>query len=386
MSANPAILAVDVAADAARSASVRPATSENAAPDEAAPLWLERGRIPCLDGLRAFSIAMVFVEHAIHVSGTLPAGPLGRLLGNMGGIGVDIFFAISGFLITLLLLRESRRTHTISLKEFYIRRFLRLMPAAVVFLLVVFVLDRLGRVPMSAGNWVHVLTYTVNFDANPTWETGHLWSLSIEEQFYFLWPLTLLVLGAGRARAGVIGWLLAAPVVRLALLRVFPHDFGRYENWTPLRVDSIAAGCLLALVAHHPKFLRLALPRHPAALALIGAAALGLVVNFLVGTRIDMYGVAVENSFRAALIAVIIWLSINQASSLWGRLLDSRPMVTIGILSYSLYLWQQLFLVPHATERVRTLPWAIFAAIACAVASYVLVERPFLRLKDRFGR
>jgi peptidoglycan/LPS O-acetylase OafA/YrhL len=195
-----------------------------------------------------------------------------------------------------------------------------------------------------------------------------------------------LALGAVRARVAVIAWLLAAPVVRLALLKVFPHDFGRYENWTPLRVDSIAAGCLLALIAHHPTFLRLARPRRPVALALIAAAALGLVVNFLIATRISMYGVAVENSIRAGFIVVIIWLSINQAGTLWGKLLDSRPLVTIGVLSYSLYLWQQLFLAPHATEWVRTLPWAVFAAIACAVASYVLVERPFLRLKDKFGR
>lgn len=375
----PAILPGAVAADELAAA---PAVRA----DEPAPRWLERGRIPCLDGLRALSIALVFIEHSIVSSGHLPAGHWRAVVGHLGGIGVDVFFAISGFLITLLLLRESRRTGTISLKGFYIRRFLRLMPAAIAFLTVVFVLFMMGTIPMSGRNWLHVMTYTVNFDPHPRWEVGHLWSLSIEEQFYFLWPLTLLLLGAGRARVLAVVWLLAAPVVRFVMLRMHPHDMGRFDTWTHIRVDCIAAGCLLALVAGDPSFRRLTRTTPAVAMTLIAMAVVGLFVNVLIGDRIALWGVTVGHSVRAACIVTLIWLSINHFGSRWGRVLDSRPFVAVGILSYSLYLWQQIFLVPNAHQWVRTLPWAVIAAVACATASYLLIERPFLKLKDRFER
>src|SRR5689334_17721171 len=105
---------------------------------DASPTWLDRGRIPCLDGLRALSILLVFVEHILTTGGyARGAGRLFHPIGNMGVLGVDVFFTISGFLITLLLVREWEKFGTISLKGFYTRRFLRLMPAMGVFLLTI---------------------------------------------------------------------------------------------------------------------------------------------------------------------------------------------------------------------------------------------------------
>src|SRR5439155_13732768 len=115
------------------------------------------------------------------------------------GLGPNIFFVISGFLITLLFLRESQRTGTISIKGFYSRRIMRLTPVFAIFVLTIFAMGHLGWVHMPVSEWIHVLTYTVNFQEVPVHEVGHLWSLSIEEQFYLLWPITLLLLGQARA-------------------------------------------------------------------------------------------------------------------------------------------------------------------------------------------
>jgi peptidoglycan/LPS O-acetylase OafA/YrhL len=353
---------------------------------DARPAWLDRGRIPVLDGLRALSIALVFLEHGSDATGYHAPGILRRLLGTIGALGVDVFFAISGFLITLLLVREFRRTQRISLRGFYVRRFLRLMPAAIVFLLTVFVMQLLGRTALDGRNWLHVLTYTVNFDARPAWITGHLWSLSIEEQFYMLWPLALVLLGPWRAGAGAALWLAGAPVLRFVMLRLHPHDMGRFDNWTPIRVDCIAAGCLLALVAWSDEFRRRTRTSSAGSIGVVAGAIVLLFASFLLGLRVAVYGVTIGHSVRALCIVALIWYSINYAGSAWGRLLELRPFVFVGVLSYSLYLWQQPFLAPHGVRWVSSPLWGLVLAVSVAVLSYVFVERPFLRLKDGLGR
>lgn len=359
---------------------------------EPRPQWLDRGRIPCLDGLRAFSIALVFLEHISlvvsrgHAGGHAPLDGVAWYFGNVGGVGVDVFFAISGFLITLLLIREYNRANTISLKGFYTRRFLRLMPAAFVFIGTIFALQLAGRLHLTGRNWGHVLTYTANFDPRPAWQTGHLWSLSIEEQFYFVWPIALLFLGPRRAGIAALVWLIGAPVLRFVLLRLHPHDVGRFDFWTPVRVDCIAAGCLLALLAGDERFRRLTRASRPVAAVLVVGAVFLIFASYVAGDLVPLYGMTVAHSVRAACILAIIWLSINHASSAWGRLLEWRLLVGIGILSYSLYLWQQLFLGPNSGWSPASISLNVGLAVAAALGSYFLVERPFLRIKERAGK
>ena len=356
-----------------------------AATDEPAPAWLDRGRIPCLDGLRAISITLVFIEHVCAAGGYIGTGGAGKALGNIGVLGVDVFFTISGFLITLLLVREWDRNNTVSLKGFYTRRFLRLMPAMAVFLLAVAVLQWFGHGNATHANWAHLLTYTVNFDPHVR-SAGHLWSLSIEEQFYFVWPLLILILAPRGGRAVAILWLLAAPVVRFVVFRFHPHDMGRFDNWTPFRVDTIAAGCLLGLLASDPAFRRLTRVSARRAAALVAAAVLVMIAAYLVGFRVSIFQVTVGHSVRAVCIAAVIWLTINNTGTAWARLLDTKVFVAVGVLSYSLYVWHQPFFAPGADVERFGLPLRLVCAIAAAVASYFLVERPFLRLKDRVGR
>src|SRR5207244_1141178 len=142
---------------------------------------------------------------------------------RVGTTGVDVFFAISGFLITLLLLRELEHSGTLSLKRFYLRRALRLIPAYLAFLIVLFGLSRMGLTHVSERAWLGALTYTVNFHLGYTpWEGLHFWSLSAEEQFYLLWPPLLLLLRPKRARFMVLAYLAAAPALRLLLWIGFP--------------------------------------------------------------------------------------------------------------------------------------------------------------------
>ncbi|MEO7329892.1 MAG: acyltransferase, partial [Minicystis sp.] len=151
-------------------------------------------RIPSLDGLRAISILVVLFGH---MAGTrnFAFSFLDRLpTSELANFGVRVFFVISGFLITRLLFEEHARSGTVSLRGFYLRRTLRIFPAFYVFVAVVLVLDRLGKITLLPYDALTALTYTMNFHptASRSWQVGHLWSLSVEEQFYLLWPAIVL--------------------------------------------------------------------------------------------------------------------------------------------------------------------------------------------------
>jgi peptidoglycan/LPS O-acetylase OafA/YrhL len=139
-------------------------------------------RIPSLDGLRAISVSLVLIGHLAR------AGYTPQYTATYTGGGVHMFFIISGYLITTILLGEHARTSTINLREFYIRRAYRILPAAGVFML--FAMIACWR-EMSWLNLAAMLLYLVNYDATKPWMIGHLWSLGVEEQFYLLWPSAL---------------------------------------------------------------------------------------------------------------------------------------------------------------------------------------------------
>jgi len=157
----------------------------------------DAGTLPSLDGLRAFSIGLVLLGHAIGL-GEKRSFHF-RYFFLHDGLGVHIFFVISGFLITTLLLTERAEFGSISVRLFYIRRALRILPAFGVLAATTFILSSLGYLDVPSWLWVFVFTYTVNFSAfastfsfaHGVWAVGHLWSLSVEEQFYLLWPLVL---------------------------------------------------------------------------------------------------------------------------------------------------------------------------------------------------
>ena len=353
------------------------------------PSWAASGRVPGLDGLRAASILLVLLCHA---APSMSRGRPSRLvrLAQEGEVGVDVFFAISGFLVTLLLLRESDRTGAIALRGFFARRALRLLPAFGAYLLFVAALAEAGVVRDAAVDWLAASPYTNNglsLLGHPTaWPLGHLWSLSVEEHFYLIWPVTLAAMGRRRALAALTVVLALAPTIRVLLWAIFPEalPLGLLKSATPARLDSIAAGCLLAFVAHDPSLLARR-PRGRAGRVGRSAAAV-LLASIVLYTAAGFFDVAIRPMLKAAVIAGLVAFVVFRPGSMVGRLLDTRPMVTLGALSYSLYLWQQPFFDPKSWRPMCRWPTNLLLAVACAAASYLLVERPFLRLKDRVGR
>jgi peptidoglycan/LPS O-acetylase OafA/YrhL len=309
-------------------------------------------RIPSLDGLRAISIIFVIVGH-------LWGHPGAPVL--LSALGVHVFFVLSGYLITGLLQKEYERAGRINLVAFYKRRCFRIFPAAFTYILIVAILS-----PATRGGLAYAITYTASY--HPTGMPllfQHLWSLSVEEQFYLLWPLALLL--GFRHRAWIAGFgMLAAAMFRLAIvLQVFryPMDYLHFSFFGTM--DSIAAGCLLAIYEPEIRKRCLWMAPYPAIAIAIPVTIWVLETSFW-GNLSVLWGAV------PLLIAFWIFLLIERKD--W--ILNNPVSSTIGALSYSLYLWQQPFAVEHKSGMFL----GILTMSACALGSYLLVEKPMLRL------
>lgn len=333
-------------------------------------------RLPSLDGLRAVSILLVLVGH---VGGTRGFGRVNLGIGDYAHLGVLVFFVISGFLITRLLLKEHAKSGRVSLKNFYIRRALRLFPASYTYMACVGLLWGAGVISLHATDMWHAVTYTVNYLPERSWQIGHLWSLSIEEQFYFLWPCAFVLCKPRRAVWVAAIVVILGPVARSAAWLFLRHTPYYDLELFPTMADSLAMGCLLAMAApwleKQSWYLQLFRPVY----------SIGLVLLILAISRYSAYTlVAVPGaSLVYAAIAILIHRSIYRPDDWAGKFLNLRPIVFIGVLSYSLYVWQQLFLNRTSSNWVNEYPQNLVFAFAAALCSYFLLEKPFLSLRRR---
>lgn len=340
-------------------------------------------RIPSLDGLRAISIALVFLGHLAGTRHFFSSAAMAHL-GDLGNLGVRTFFVISGFLITGLLIRERARNGRVSLKAFYMRRVLRIFPAFYVFIGVTALLTLFGFVANDRRDFLHALTYTMNYEASSDhFSLRHLWSLSVEEQFYFVWPLTLAILGAARGSMVLAAVLAFVPVLRIGMYHLVPGYEAYVMTAFESVCDALAAGALLAIVLPRIKdrtwFRRIiASPALPALFAVV------FIANLQVDHPHLFWFVAIP--LMNVSIALIVARYVEYPDLPFGRVLNARALAAIGTISYSLYLWQELFLVQWRTPNsiLQQFPLNVVAAFACGIASYKLVEQPFLRLKSRF--
>jgi peptidoglycan/LPS O-acetylase OafA/YrhL len=330
--------------------------------------------IPSLNGLRALSIFAVLISHIQDRSLHLQTS-------SGGQIGVNIFFVISGFLITLLLMKEEERNRSISLKDFFIRRSLRIFPVYFLLLFVYFILQNLSILDIPAGSWLTSLTYTRYF-FDGEWETGHLWSLSVEEHFYLIWPFVFVYLKRKRI---TFAWsiIIIIPFVRLFTNISFMHHMFS-------RGDAIMWGCVFALY-HQPltRFIK-AKPSYLMVLPflLLLCCLASKKIFHVVGNDSTLYHVlqAFAGSYGTLTnicIGFITLISINYKHNLYYRFLNTTLMHHIGVLSYSIYIWQQLFFSEHIGP-LSTFPYNIILIFVVAIISYYLVEQPFLRLKNHF--
>jgi peptidoglycan/LPS O-acetylase OafA/YrhL len=332
--------------------------------------------IRSLDGLRAVSIALVLLGH---LSGTFGFVSLNLGVGNYAHLGVVVFFVISGFLITRLLVSEHSKSGHVSLRLFYARRFLRLFPASYAYIACICLLWMAGVIGLEGRDLWHAVTYTVNYQPGRSWNVGHLWSLSVEEQFYLLWPCSFVLLGPRRAGWVAAGVILFGPVARAGAWAFLRGTSYRDLEMFPMVADSLAMGCLLAKVGGWLEmqdwYLRLFRPAYSVTLL-----ALILLINRYSGyTLVSVFGMSVINLFLAILIHRCVYYSRDRI----GQVLNWKPIAFVGVLSYSLYLWQQPFLNRDSTAWVNKFPQNLVFAVAAALASYLLLEKPLLKLRHR---
>lgn len=345
-------------------------------------------RIASLDGLRALAILLVLIGHGLPTI-VATTGWLrwpSRLLGN-GPLGVEIFFVISGFLITRLLMHERQRNGKISLSQFYLRRTFRILPAFYCFILFIVVCWWLGRYDLRKSDLLAASTFVWNYKVSAAgWVLGHIWSLSVEEQFYLIWPLALVLLGNRAALRFATALVLAEPFIRVATYALFPSARGHIPIMLHTRIDALMFGCVTALLYENERFNRLylALCRFHAPML---AAVFIFVLSPILETRFQgAYLLPVGYSMEGASIALILVWLIRNAGSATGRLFNSAPARYVGVLSYSLYLWQQPFFDHEKFTTISRFPLNLILLIVAAHASYHLIERPFLSLRQRFEK
>ena len=343
-------------------------------------------RLPSVDGLRAVSIGMVLASHASLTRGFPRAGLWWVAHGVDGQMGVRVFFVISGFLITHLMAREEARTGRVSLAGFYRRRAVRILPVYWTFLAVVALLTWTGRLPGTLVYLLQPLTFTTGYWPARVWSFGHTWSLSVEEQFYLVWPVAFVWAGrrAGRRALVAAAVLVAAPLGRVGMH--FAHWWG-LMGWTILgHGDAIGWGCLLAvLVDRRPAWVDRCVRWRPA----VGrAAAVAVVVVATAADRRPHLGLVIVPLAVPVTSAAIAYVlaSVTRVPSGWSyRALNWPPVARLGVLSYGIYLWQELLLFPDGPavdgHPWQWWPWNVPVAVAVAIASYALVERPLMRFK-----
>jgi peptidoglycan/LPS O-acetylase OafA/YrhL len=333
--------------------------------------------------MRALCISLVLFAHLIGTAGfpRLPL-PWPTFWATLTSLGVRTFFVMSGFLITTILVRELRRTGGVSLRLFYLRRTLRIFPVCYVYVIFLIVAQRAHLLHLRHNDLLAIMTFSMNYHRDRSWYVGHVWSLGIEEQFYLLWPLALKVFDEKNLRRACWAVIALAPLIRVGLYRFAPAFRDGIGETYPTAADLLATGCLLALCREQ-------LAASKAYLDFLGSRAFWLVPvailicaaepsegsRFLIGETIMNFGIA---------------LSIERFTrfphKLSGKVLNSGPLVALGLASYSVFMWQQPFLDRSSLSPISHFPRSLALALLAGFVSYRLIERPMVRLRRHWER
>ncbi|SHJ56985.1 Peptidoglycan/LPS O-acetylase OafA/YrhL, contains acyltransferase and SGNH-hydrolase domains [Malonomonas rubra DSM 5091] len=339
-------------------------------------------RIPSLDGIRCIAVVFVLLSHTRGTVGFYYPQFIAPLFG-LGNLGVRIFFVLSGYLITTLLLLEREKYGQISLKKFYMRRTIRIFPALYFYVFCIFIADYLGWLDLTALDFIYSITYTVNYYFDSSWQVGHLWSLAVEEQFYLLWPLTLLLLGNKRGLLFACGVILVVPVIRVLTWQFMPSQFPGIGATFHTVCDALATGCVLAGIRYYwgtPSLWGRS----------VGGWLVPLLVILVFFLNYFRGSISLSYPIGYTLLNICIALLIEWATRLKNgisySILNSKIFVYIGTLSYSLYLWQQPFLNRKSDLIYNSFPLNILLVFVAALVSYYLVEKPILSLRSRYSR
>ena len=378
--------------------------------DGAAAVPSSRARVPALDGVRGLAILIVVIHNASWVLAPSAWFPL-KLIGALtatGWVGVQLFFVLSGFLITSILLATRESAHY--LRNFYVRRVLRIFPLYYGFLILVFVIGPWFASPewtaVARKNQWWLWTFTSNWGGplgHGVPYLPHFWSLAVEEQFYLMWPFLVLLLSRRQLVALCVATILVTPVIRLGLRFEGLPALAAYE-FTTSRWDALAGGALLSLLSATDSG-RARLAKHLAPLGLVSLVALVTVVLATRGFREGEFLVQViGQSLTVVLCAWLVYSACAPSSALGNATQEclSAPWLRfLGKYSYAIYVFHvplhqiaSVYIgdaVNGADSPWRMLRWALYvasiggASILAALASWRLLEKPFLDLKDRFS-
>ena len=330
----------------------------------------EARRIPQIDGLRAIAILMVFAAHAFAVP--------------LFWMGVDLFFVLSGFLITgiLLRLKEKRADGGSYWSSFYARRVRRILPPYIVFLLVVTFFFRV--------QWAHIWYWYVFFTPNiplalgkvTVAAMGPLWSLGVEEQFYFAWPWLVLACSKAGLRRVALGIIVISPFLRAIFTPVFSTHSPIY-SLTIFRADSLAMGAFIALSARHdPQWIGRQRPKALGGfvLALAVLAGLSALAGFRAAANSILFN-SIGYSLSAVCLGCTLIYVLGLQKGFLHTLLTARPLRYLGLISYTFYLYHEAVLLKAAQYFHSRMPIALAAfsvTILISVLSWHLFEAPIL--------
>ncbi len=342
------------------------------------------GAIPSLDGIRAIAVLSVFLSHS-SLEKFIP-----------GGLGVTIFFVLSGYLITTLMRIEHARNGAINYPSFYLRRLLRLMPPLfiVVGVASVFAAFSLINGYFSAGGLFSALFYVGNYHViannynGMPGGIGVVWSLAIEEHYYLIYPpLAALILRVGRVELSVT--VLVALCIAVLTWRYWLVFHGASEAYlsmaTDTRVDAILIGCVMALRCNPW------LDHVPAAKVLNDSALVALCVAVLIGTlvyRDETFRLTLRYTLQSLAIAPLIYLAVARADRWPFRWLSAKPLVYIGTISYTIYLSHHVILL-GLTKHWPQWGWlwlTLMGAVLTLLVAELMrrwVEQPCAKLRQR---
>lgn len=344
------------------------------------------------DGMRAVSIIMVMLTHLGVYDAWLQQNFTLWLWHTLSGeVGVNIFFVISGFLITTLLLREKSEKGKISYRNFIIRRFLRLLPPLILFYFTLFILRQTGQLHYTTIGFLASVFYIYNFlpfkFGSP--ELGHTWSLAVEEQFYFLWPWIIYLF----SRKGILNAVLLIILLSLIAIYVVPDLHFVYQNKTifmntsfkPERfflpaIAPIMIGSAFAVFNFYDAAQLKSIVCKPLSMLL---AVLLMLSAFIIPVSCFNYLFLLQAAGFALLLAYIF----HQQDSPLTKILEWKPLAFIGKISYGIYVWQGLFLrtgQDGAMLWIQNPPQNIALTFAVAVTSYFLIEKNVMKWKRRF--
>lgn len=341
------------------------------------PAALNQKMYPSLNGLRAVSIIMVILHHYILMYGTSYPNLL-----FIGPLGVDIFFVLSGFLITTLCIKEKVYTGHLSLKNFYIRRALRILPVAYLYILVVLILNYFIGFDIGPTSILASVLFLVNISyfqkIKFDWNLAHFWSVSVEEQFYILLPVFIKKRFDIYVAILLLICFAAPPLVYLQSVCYFLHSeillsALRYI----IKFQGISVGCLFSVLVYK---------------GYLNFCKTGVWVTILSAVIIcyikfdAAFGLrsSFTNLASSILIGFIVVNVIHPQNNLVFKFLNLKILNLIGMLSYSVYIWQQLFMSNDSKFALSKTPLNFVFIIVVPFISYFYYEKYFLKLKSKF--